>query len=97
MELTRDQVLRVASLARLSLSDQEVELYRAQLSAILAHAEILQKLDSESLPPTATVPPTKNVVRQDTVAPSLSRTQALHNAPSVTDSYFEVKAVLEDG
>jgi len=95
MQVTRAQVLRVASLARLSLTEDEVELYRDQLSAILAHAEILQRLDSESTPPTTTVSMTRNVVRPDVPAASLSQSDALHNAPCVRDDHFEVKAVLE--
>lgn len=97
MKVTRAQVLRVASLACLSLSEEEVELYRAQLAAILEHAEILQRLDSESIPPTATVSMARNVMRPDIPAPSLTQSEALHNAPSVQGSHFAVKAVLEDG
>lgn len=97
MEITREQVLNVASLARLSLTEEEVELYRAQLAAILQQAEILRELDSEALPPPGGVPSASNVVRQDIPALSLCRADVLHNAPSVTDSHFEVQAVLEDG
>ncbi|HNR97009.1 MAG: Glutamyl-tRNA(Gln) amidotransferase subunit C [Chloroflexi bacterium ADurb.Bin180] len=97
MEITREQVLNVASLARLFLTDEEVELYRTQLAAILQQAEILQGFDSEALPPLAGIPSASNVVRQDIPTPSLSRADALHNAPSVTDSHFVVQAVLEDG
>ena len=97
MQVTRDQVLRVASLARLSLTEDEVELYRVQLSAILAHAAILQTLDLESMPPTSTASTVRNVVRSDVPAPSLSQSDALQNAPSVVDNHLKVKAVLQNG
>ena len=54
MKLHREQVEHIAELARLTLSDEEKELYREQLSAILAHFERLQELDTDAIPPTAT-------------------------------------------
>lgn len=95
MLLTREQVEHVADLAKLGLSEEEIELYQEQLSAILEFAAILQSLDTDAIPPTATVLPLLGVMREDRPAASLSQEDALANAPSTTDGYFPVKAVLE--
>ena len=96
MDVSREQVLRIALLAGLSLTDREVELYQTQLSAILEHVSILKALEEEPLAPAVSVSARSNVVRQDVVAPSLSRVDALQNAPSVIGHHIEVKAVLEE-
>jgi aspartyl-tRNA(Asn)/glutamyl-tRNA(Gln) amidotransferase subunit C len=95
MLLTRDQVEHVADLAKLGLSEEEIELYRKQLSAILEYAAILQQLDTHAIPPTATVLPLCNVMRVDEPAVSLSQEDALANAPAVADGHFQVRCVLE--
>jgi aspartyl-tRNA(Asn)/glutamyl-tRNA(Gln) amidotransferase subunit C len=95
MLLTRDQVEHVANLAKLGLTEEEIELYRKQLSAILEYAAILQQLDTEAISPTATVFPLCNVMRADVPAASLSQEDALANAPAVTGGHFQVKAILE--
>lgn len=93
--LTREQVEHVADLAKLGLSEGEIELYRKQLSAILEYAAILQRLDTEAIPPTATVLPLCNVMRADEPAPSLSQEDALANAPAVADGHFRVRSILD--
>jgi len=95
MALTREEVEHVADLAKLGLTEEEVEMYREQLSAILEYAAILQRLDTEAIPPTATVLPLRNVMRADEPAASLSQEEALSNAPSAAEGYFRVKAILE--
>jgi aspartyl-tRNA(Asn)/glutamyl-tRNA(Gln) amidotransferase subunit C len=95
MLLTRDQVEHVANLAKLGLTEEEVELYRRQLSAILEYAAILQQLDTEAISPTAMVLPLCNVMRADEPASSLSQEDALANAPAVAGGYFQVRAILE--
>jgi len=95
MLLTREQVEHVADLAKLGLSEEEIELYRRQLSAILEYAAILQRLDTQAIPPTATVLPLCNVMRADEPAASLSQEDALANAPAVAEGHFQVKAILE--
>jgi aspartyl-tRNA(Asn)/glutamyl-tRNA(Gln) amidotransferase subunit C len=95
MLLTRDQVEHVANLAKLGLSEEEIELYRGQLSAILEYAAILQQLDTEAIPPTATVLSLCNVMRADEPAASLSQEDTLANAPAVADGHFQVRAILE--
>ena len=95
MRLSVAEVEHVAQLAQLALSDQEKELFREQLSSILEHAARLQELDTAQIPPTATVLPLENVMREDQVEPSLSQEDALANAPAVADECFRVPVVLE--
>jgi aspartyl-tRNA(Asn)/glutamyl-tRNA(Gln) amidotransferase subunit C len=94
MRLTLEQVEHIAELAKLSLTDEEKESYREQLSAILEYAEILQRLDTESIPPTASVLPLQNVMRDDDVVPSYRREDILENAPDAQDGSFRVRAIL---
>lgn len=95
MKLSLAQVEHVAKLAQLALSDEEKELYREQLSSILEYAERLQQVDTGEIAPTATVLPLENVMRDDQVRPSLSRADALANAPAVSNNCFQVPVVLE--
>jgi aspartyl-tRNA(Asn)/glutamyl-tRNA(Gln) amidotransferase subunit C len=95
MKLTREEVQHIAELARLALSDEELALYQEQLSAILEHFERLQELDTEVIPPTATVLPLRSVMREDEVRPPMDREDILANAPEAADGCFEVPAVLE--
>ena len=95
MKLNLDQVEHVAQLARLALSDREKELFRAQLSSILDHAERLQELDTEDIPLTASVLPLSNVMREDAIGASLPQEDALANAPEVEAGFFRVPVVLE--
>jgi len=95
MKLSLAQVEHVARLAQLALSDQEKELFREQLSSILEYAQRLQQLDTSAIPPTATVLPLENVMRDDQVRPSLPLADVLANAPDTKDGYFRVPVVLE--
>jgi aspartyl-tRNA(Asn)/glutamyl-tRNA(Gln) amidotransferase subunit C len=95
VKLSLAQVEHVAQLARLALSDEEKELFREQLSAILEYAERLQTLDTDEIPPTATVLPLENIMRDDEVRPSLPLEDVLANAPDVEDGCFRVPVVLE--
>ena len=94
-KLPREQVQHIAELARLALSDEEQSLYQEQLSAILEYFERLRELDTEAIPPTATVLPLHNVVRADEPGPSFPREDILSNAPDAEDGCFKVPAVLE--
>ncbi|HID64838.1 MAG TPA: Asp-tRNA(Asn)/Glu-tRNA(Gln) amidotransferase subunit GatC [Anaerolineae bacterium] len=95
MKLSRAEVEHIAELAKLVLTDEEKEKFREQLSAILEYAEMLQQLDTEAIPPTATVLPLQNVMRPDEVAPSFSREDILANAPDAAEGCFRVRAILE--
>ncbi len=95
MALTPQEVLHIARLARIALSEADVERFTAQLSGILDHFETLSRVDTEGVEPTAHPFPLANVMREDLVAPSLSQDEALANAPRAEDGYFRVRAVLE--
>ena len=97
MPLTRTQVQHIAELAKLKLSDEELDRMTPQLSAILDHAARLQELDTDAIPPTASVVPLQNVMREDQVAPSLPRDDVLANAPDKDErsEFFRVRAILK--
>lgn len=95
MALSREQVLHIAELARLQLTDDETDLFVEQLSAILAYAEQLNDLDTDAIPPTAQVLTLRNVLREDVVQPCLTPDEALANAPARQEDYFKVRAILE--
>lgn len=88
--IDRDQVLHVARLARLELSDDEVERMSGELSGILDHIEKIGELDLEGVPPTSHVVEVTNAIRPDEPRPSWPREQILEQAPAVRDDGFEV-------
>ena len=96
MSLTIAQVEDIAHLARLDLSKQDKEKFRAQLSAILEYAEMLQQLDTSNVPLTAQVTGLEGVMREDEIEPSLTQEQALKNAPASQEGFITVPVVLED-
>jgi len=95
MKLSREEVQHIAELARLALSDEEQSLYQEQLSAILEYFERLQALDTEAIPPTATVLPVRSVMRADEPKSPSPRDDILANAPDAEEGCFKVPAVLE--
>jgi aspartyl-tRNA(Asn)/glutamyl-tRNA(Gln) amidotransferase subunit C len=95
MELSHVEVEHIAELAKLGLTDEEKETYRKQLSAILDYAQMLQRLDTDAISPTAQVIPLQNVMRPDIITPSLPRADVLANAPAAEEGCFKVKAILE--
>ena len=95
MKLSREQVMDIADLAKLDLSEQEIEQFAGQLSAVLDYASRLSQLNTDDIPPTATVLPLSNVMRDDVTQPSLPRDQAVANAPDAVDGQFRVDAVLD--
>lgn len=96
MPLSREDVLHVAYLARLGLTEDEVELFREQLSRVLDHFQQLQQLDTAAIPPTAQVTALNNVFDEDVPRPSMDVEDVLHNAPRREENYFRVPAVLEE-
>jgi aspartyl-tRNA(Asn)/glutamyl-tRNA(Gln) amidotransferase subunit C len=96
VELSREEVRNIAELAKLDLTDEEVNLYAGQLSNILGYFERLQQLDTSHIPPTASVLPLKNVLRPDIPAQPLPPEQVIANAPDAEDNQFRVSAVLDE-
>ncbi len=96
MALTTQEVAHVARLARLRLAPEELEKMRAQLSDILDHFVMLQELDVSDIPLTAQVTELQNVMRDDTVRPSLPQEAVLSNAPDQQDGMFRVRAIFEE-
>jgi aspartyl-tRNA(Asn)/glutamyl-tRNA(Gln) amidotransferase subunit C len=95
MKLNLAQVEHVAELAQLALTDREKEQFREQLSTILEYAECLRELDTGGIPPTATVLPLENVLRDDAIQLSLPSEDVLANAPAAEGHCFRVPPVLE--
>jgi aspartyl-tRNA(Asn)/glutamyl-tRNA(Gln) amidotransferase subunit C len=88
--IDREQVLHVAKLARLKLTDDEVEQMSGELSTILDHIEKIGELDLDDVPPTSHVVELENVLREDVPRPSLPRDKALEQAPDRADEGFRV-------
>ncbi|HEX2414123.1 MAG TPA: Asp-tRNA(Asn)/Glu-tRNA(Gln) amidotransferase subunit GatC [Thermoleophilaceae bacterium] len=88
--IERDQVLHVAKLARLRLSDEEVDRMAPELSKILEHVERMDELDLEGVEPTSHVVELENVLREDVPRPGLTRERALEPAPHVDAGGFRV-------
>ena len=85
----------IAHLARLSLSEKEKELFSGQLDGILNYMEKLNELDTKDIEPTSHVIALNNVTRDDVPAPSLSREEALLNAPDKTEKFYRVPKIIE--
>lgn len=92
--ITTDDVAHVARLARLELTDVELEQYTGQLAAVLDHARDVEALDTAGVPPTAHPLPLVNVLREDEPRPSLDRDEVLAAAPSVEADRFRVPRIL---
>jgi len=88
--IDRDQVLHVAKLARLSVTDDELERMPEELSKILGHVETMNELDLEGVEPTSHVVDLTNVLREDVPRPGLTPEQALEQAPDAADRGFRV-------
>jgi aspartyl-tRNA(Asn)/glutamyl-tRNA(Gln) amidotransferase subunit C len=94
MPLSNDDVRKLALLARLQLSEDEVESVRPQLDSIFGFVHKLSELDTDGIEPMTTALDVDNCWRSDTSVPGLSRDDALKNAPSTQGEYFLVPAVL---
>lgn len=93
--IDRETVENVSKLARLGLNDQEIEMYREQLSSILDNIRILQEADVSGISPTVHASRLTNVMRSDNPRPSYPPEVMLANAPDQEDNYLKVNAVLE--
>lgn len=95
MALSRDDVAKVARLARLQLTEAELGSFTGQLSSILDYIAILDELNLDGVEPMVHAAELSNVLRADELAPSLPRAAALANAPKTDGKYFLVPAIIE--
>ncbi len=95
MKLSYEQVKHIARLARLGLSEAEVEKFSLQLSDILENFEILKQVDTANVPPATQSIPLQNVFREDKVVKSYRPSEVLSNAPRQQENCFQVQAILE--
>jgi aspartyl-tRNA(Asn)/glutamyl-tRNA(Gln) amidotransferase subunit C len=93
--LSKEEIEHIAILARLSLTEEEKELFGAQLSSILDYMEKLNELDTEHIEPTSHVLSISNVMREDVPRDSIPRADALSNAPDRTDKFYRVPKIIE--
>jgi aspartyl-tRNA(Asn)/glutamyl-tRNA(Gln) amidotransferase subunit C len=96
MTLTIAEVEKIAHLARLALSAEELTLYQRQLSAILDYAAMLNELELSGIEPTAHAVAQRNVWRDDIAQPSLPLDEVLFNAAATAENQFLIQAVLEE-
>jgi len=95
MKLSREEVKHIAALARLGMTEDEIEKAREQLSNILENFEVLKEVDTTNVPPTAQSINLVNVLREDKPAPSLPAEDILANAPDREGELFKLRPVLE--
>ena len=95
MALTTEEVRKVARLARLELDDNEIESQAKHLNRLLTQIEVLGSVHVEGIDPTSHSIPMFNVLRDDVAKPSLSREDALANAPESRDGCFIVPRIVE--
>ena len=96
MQLSHEEVRKIAELAKLDLTDAEVALYAGHLSAILGYFRDLQALDTSAIAPTASVLPQTNVFRGDDPLPALTPDEVIANAPRALGTQFLVASVLDN-
>ena len=96
VEISRDQVAHLADLARIDLSDEELDHLAPQLSVILESVASITGVAGDDVPPTSHAIPLTNVFRDDVIAPCLTAEQALSGAPASEDGRFSVPRILGD-
>lgn len=94
MKVTKELVLHIAELAHLKLRDDEVEKFQKELNQILDYVDKLNEIDTSEVEPLSHPLPTVNVFREDKIEKSISREEALKNAPEATEEFFKVPKVI---
>lgn len=92
----RDDVAHLARLARLAVTEEELDLFAGQLDVILGAVARVGEVAAADIPPTTHAVPLSNVLRPDIVVPSLPRDAVLAGAPSVEDDKFRVPRILSE-
>ena len=95
MKLSREEVVHIAALARMSMSEAEIEKAREQLANILENFEVLKEVDTTNVPPTAQSSNLQSVMRNDIPGESLPAEKILANAPDREGDLFKLRPVLE--
>ena len=96
MTLTTTDVQKIAHLARLALTEEQIAQYAEQLTAVLDYAARLDELDLTDVPPTAHAVAQQNIMRDDEISLSLPLADLLHNAPRHQDNQFYIQTVLDE-
>jgi len=96
VKLTIEEVKHVAKLAKLDLTNQEVNQFQEQLSEVLDYVEILKEVPTEKVEPTSQVTSLENILREDKAGDSLSQEQVLSGAKKTQDGRFQVKRILNN-
>ena len=98
MPTDRIDIRHVARLARLALTDDEIATFGPQLGSLMTHVDALAQLDTENVPATAQVVPSRNVQRDDAIRPQtiLARDAALQNAPDAQGPFFRVPRIIAE-
>ena len=95
MSITEKEVLHVAELARLALTEEEVGLYTVQLKRILGYVEKLSEVDTGGVPPTTCTSLSQGRLREDVVTGSIPQEEALKNAPESRHGCYKVPKIIE--
>ena len=96
MPLSREEVIHIATLCRIGMTDEEMDRIADHLSHILEQFKALDQVDTDDVPPTAQSIDTHSVFKEDASRPSLSQEETLKNAPMREGEFLRIKAVLED-
>lgn len=96
MPITRDEVAHLARLARIAVTDDELDVFAGQLDVILTAVARVAEVAADEIPPTTHAVPLTNVLRPDEVRPSLPQDRVLAAAPAAEDGRFRVPRILED-
>ena len=92
--LSREEIIKISHLARIELSDAEVEKFQKDISAVLDYVEELKQVDTDGLDIVSSVTGLENVSRADVAVTGENKDEILHNAPETKDGYYKVKAIL---
>lgn len=97
MRVTKTDVEKIAALARVEFSEEEKEQLRSQMERILDYVQKLNELDTDNVEPTYSIQHSTELLREDKVAESMPREDALMNAPARTDGFFRVPKIIQKG
>lgn len=97
MPISKEEILKVAQLAKLEFSEKELEKFDKDLNKILGYIEQLEEVDTTGIETLDSINPTRNILRIDENIPSLSKEQSLQNAPELQDGFFKVPKVVQEG